>query len=65
MNCFEWWSAEISFFVTGAISEAELAINSILINVFIVIFMVRETAITLIILMSSLFTISSYMLEWA
>ena len=28
--CFEWWSFEISFLVTGAIDKTQLGVNSIM-----------------------------------
>ena len=40
MICLEWVSFEIAAFVLGSISEVELAANSIMINIIMVIFMV-------------------------
>ena len=42
MTCLEWVSYEIAAFVLGSISEVELAVNSIMVNVIMVIFMVRN-----------------------
>lgn len=42
MTCLEWVSFEIAAFVLGSISEVELAVNSIMVNVLMVIFMVRN-----------------------
>uniref|UniRef100_A0A1X7VPD1 Multidrug and toxin extrusion protein n=1 Tax=Amphimedon queenslandica TaxID=400682 RepID=A0A1X7VPD1_AMPQE len=40
MTCLEWVSFEIAAFVLGSISEVELAVNSIMVNVLMVIFMI-------------------------
>ena len=41
MLIFEWWSIEVAAFVAGSISETELAVNSILFQILVVLFMVR------------------------
>ncbi len=41
MICLEWVSYEIVVFVLGSIGEVELAINSILVNLLVIMFMVR------------------------
>ncbi len=41
MICFEWWAVEVVTFVAGSIGETELAINTILIQPLIIMFMVR------------------------
>lgn len=41
MTCLEWVSYEIAAFVLGSISEVELAANSIIINLLMILFMVR------------------------
>ena len=46
MICLEWTSYEIAVFVLGSIGEVELAINSILVNVLVLMFMVRDTYYT-------------------
>ena len=40
MICLEWISYEIAVFVLGSIGEVELALNSILVNILVVSFMV-------------------------
>jgi MATE family multidrug resistance protein len=40
MTCLEWISYEIAAFVLGSISEVELAANSIIINVLMILFMI-------------------------
>ena len=40
MTCIEWWSFEIATFVTGSISDKQLAINAILISILSVVYMV-------------------------
>ena len=40
MICLEWVSYEIAVFVLGSIGEVELALNSILVNILVVAFMV-------------------------
>ena len=42
MICLEWVSYEIVVFVLGSIGEVELAINSILVNLLVIMFMVRQ-----------------------
>lgn len=44
MICLEWTGFEIAAFVLGSISEAELAVNTIIINMFIIVFMVSGLA---------------------
>ena len=43
MVCIEWWSFEIAAFVTGSIDDTQLAINSILINLFTLLWQVNVT----------------------
>ncbi len=40
MLCCEWWSFEIVAFVAGSINETELGINSVLISLLSILFMV-------------------------
>ena len=40
MICMEWVSYEIGAFVVGTISEVELAINAVIINVLTIAYMV-------------------------
>ena len=40
MLAFEWWSFEIGMFVVGSIGETELAINSVIMQVMTLAFMV-------------------------
>ena len=40
MTCFEWWSVEVTFVVSGSISETELAVNSIGFQLLVIMFMV-------------------------
>lgn len=42
MTCLEWISYEVAAFVLGSISEVELAVNSIMVNAIIMLFMVRK-----------------------
>lgn len=42
MTCFEWWSAEITTFVAGSISEIELAINSVWFQTMVILYMVGK-----------------------
>ena len=44
MICLEWVSYEIVVFVLGSISEVELAINFILVNLLVIMLMVRGGA---------------------
>ncbi len=50
MICLEWISYEIAVFVLGSIGEVELAINSIVVNVIVMMFMVSLKEILIIII---------------
>ena len=45
MLAFEWWSFEISTLVSGSIDETQLAINSILIQIGTLMFMVSSIGV--------------------
>lgn len=40
MTCIEWWSFEIATFVTGSIDKIQLAVNSVLIALLSIVYMV-------------------------
>ena len=42
MLCWEWWGAEATTFVAGAISETELAVNTMWFQSLIMFYMVRN-----------------------
>ena len=41
MECFEWWTFEISTIVAGAVDELQLAVNTILMQFGLISFAVR------------------------
>lgn len=41
MLCLEWWSAEVTTFIAGTISEEELAANSVWFQTMVIFYMVR------------------------
>ena len=42
MLCFEWWTYEISAIVAGTISELQLAVNTVLMQIGTILFAVSE-----------------------
>ena len=42
MLCLEWWSAEVTTFIAGIISEEELAANSVWFQTMVILYMVRS-----------------------
>lgn len=42
MHCLEWWLYEIAGFLAGVISETELAAQSVVYEVAVVVFMVTR-----------------------
>ena len=45
MECFEWWTFEISTIVAGAVDELQLAVNTILMQFGLISFAVRTLAL--------------------
>ena len=45
MVAFEWWSFEISAIVVGTINETELAINTVLIQYGVILYLVSQHSI--------------------
>ena len=41
MLCLEWWSAEVTTFIAGTISEEELAANSVWFQTMVIFYMVK------------------------
>ena len=41
MTCLEWWSAEVTTFIAGVISEDELAANSVWFQAMVILYMVK------------------------
>ena len=45
MTCLPWWTAEATSFVSGAISDTELAVNSVGFQLINIMFMVSEEGV--------------------
>ena len=46
MLCLEWWSAEITTFIAGIVSEEELAANSVWFQTMVILYMVSMLVYT-------------------
>lgn len=67
MLCFDWISFEISAFVLGSIDEVQLAVNAILFNITVLLFMVSQIKLlkflVVLIIPSVIFIFMPFLLE--